>query len=467
MALPNEIRSMPLIMGNDAVDATNIKLLPANATGNTAFKKNGNSRIVFNIPAYANSFINPKRTYLSFKGKCTKSNGSAFEVGTSATPHADEAQKARFVDGAPVFERMVIRAGNGVMLEDIQDYHVIERLLNNTKTKEAMEARGDIIGDRRGLLATYGSSIVTDISTEDKAGRIFTKDLLSGVLGPSQSQYVPVGLFETSGGMSFQIELYLASDNVAVRNDKGSTGAADVSYELTDVKLNMEIVQFEDEVMRMFNSQVLQGGAIQMPFKSYRLHQSQMSTGTTTADINIVESAHNVDKVLTCILDQGYDALQKKLESALDDGNVIVDKLSFEGGTKATNKVDKYQYRYGTKFYPAEKVENNGTTDTNATLFTSMSCSDYLHAPFWVGGRDKTGDRTWEKNYFIVQSFKTFAGKNVLNGLNTSSTGAPIQLHLELQSAVPASTTLSVLSFVESTHRVHIKAGGLVSLIDG
>jgi len=463
MALPNEIRSMPLIMGNDAVDSTNIKLLPANATSNTSYKKNGNSRILFNIPAYANSFINPKRTYLSFKGKC---------VDPAAADPANNAlgsgEVGRFVDGLPVFERMVIRSGGGVLLEDIQDYHIIERILNNTKTKQEMDARADIIGDRRGDLALYGSGHVANISTEDESGRIFTKDLLSGVLGSHQDQYIPIGLFETSGGFSFQIELYLADNSVATRNDKSGSGPGDVGYELTDVKLNMEVVQFEDEVMRMFNQQVLQGNAINMPFKTFRLHQSQIPANQDSVDINIVENAHNVDKVYTVLLPQNYTQQLQLTGSGslvLTDTTALDDNLSFEGGVRATNKVSMYQYRYGTKFYPAEKVENNGTLDTLATFFASMSCSDYLYAPYWIAGRDADGNRNWENNFFIVQSFKTFAGKNVLNGLNTSSTGAPIQLYLKLHS--PASGSLSIMSFVETTNRIHIKAGGHVTMIDG
>lgn len=466
MALPNEIRSMPLIMGNDAVDSTNIKLLPANATSNTAFKKNGNSRILFNIPAYANSFINPKRTYLSFKGKCVKDDGSVFQyLNDDGSTHTDTAEKARFVDGLPVFERMVIRSGGGVLLEDIQDYHIIERILNNTKTKQEMDARADIIGDRRGNLAIYGEGHVASISDEDKKGRIFTKDLLSGVLGAHQDQYIPIGLFETSGGFSFQIELFLADNSVATRNDKDAASPVAVGYELTDVRLNMEVVQFEDEVMRMFNQQVLQGNAINMPFKTFRLHQSQIPASQDSVDINIVENAHNVDKVYTVILPQNYTQ-QLKLEAGdLDDETAVDDKLSFEGGVRAANKVSMYQYRYGTKFYPAEKVENNGILDTLATFFASMSCSDYLHAPYWIAGRDADGNRHWENNFFIVQSFKSFAGKNVLNGLNTSSTGAPIQLYLKLDNA--AAGALSIMSFVETTNRIHIKAGGHVTMIDG
>lgn len=450
MSLPNEIRSIPLIMGNDSVECTKIKLLPANATGNTAFTATTNNRVVFNIPAYPNSFINPKRSYISFKGK------------VASTVALD---KARFVDGLPVIERLVLRAGNGVILEDIQDYYLIERILNSAMDKESLEAKGDLVGDRRAYITGTGTSTATgqvaNIYTEDKAGRIFTKDLLSGVLGKHQDMYVPVGLFETSGGFSFQLELYLATNAIACRND---TGANAVSYELTDMRMNLEIVQFEDEIMRIFNTAVLKGNAIEMPFKSFRLHRSVVQ-GVQSIDVNITESAHNIDQVYTAILPTTYANTQKAGAFTTAD-ELTTDNLSGDGGTSSSNsnyQVKMYQFRYGTKYYPTDKVENNGTTDTNATYLASMSSIDALSKPTWLASRSVSGTRNWENNYFIAQGFKTFAGRNVLNGLNTSSSGAPLQLFLEFI----GNATVIINSFVQAQHRLHIKAGGMASLIDG
>lgn len=443
MSLPNEIRSIPLVMGNDSVECTKIKLLPANATGNTPFTATTNNRVVFNIPAYPNSFINPKRSYISFKGK------------VESTTSADN---ARFVDGLPVIERLVLRAGNGVILEDIQDYYLIERILNSAMDKESLEAKGDLVGDRRAYLTEAGAGGVDDIYTEDKAGRIFTKDLLSGVLGKHQDMYVPVGLFETSGGFSFQLELYLAPDAISCRND---TGANTVSYELTDMRMNLEIVQFEDEIMRMFNTAVLKGNAIEMPFKSFRLHRSVVQ-GVQSIDVNITESAHNIDTVYTAILPTTYANTQKQGTFTTVDA-LTTDNISGHGGVRSTNVVDKYQFRYGTKYYPTDKVENNGTTDTNASYLASLSSVDALSKPTWLASRSISGKRNWENNYFISQGFKSFAGRNVLNGLNTSSSGAPLQLFLEFT----ANASVIVNSFVQAQHRLHIKAGGMASLIDG
>ena len=181
-----------------------------------------------------------------------------------------------------------------------------------------------------------------------------------------------MGLFESSGGMSFSIELYLARPEMACKSEASTPTAVD--FEITDVKLMTEVVHMEEEVMRAFNSMVLEGGAVSIPFKSYRLHKSHITASQNRVIANISESAHNVEKVYSVLMRQSKSQKAGRTDE-LDD---VSDAIGFFGGIDAkTNPaqpaviVDKWQYRYGTKYYPPARVENNGTVDTNATFLVT------------------------------------------------------------------------------------------------
>ena len=87
VALPRNLVSPPVVHGDDRVKSSSVKILPANA--NSTYSPTSGNRIVFNLPAYAKSFINPQRTYLSFNIKKT---------GTAAD--------SRLVDGVPWIDRI-------------------------------------------------------------------------------------------------------------------------------------------------------------------------------------------------------------------------------------------------------------------------------------------------------------------------------------------------------------------------
>jgi len=138
----------------------------------------------------------------------------------------------------------------------------------------------------------------------------------------------------------------------------------------------------------------------------------------------------------------------------INDGN---------GNVTNVNMVRDYQFRYMNKYYPPAKVEN-GKLDTTMTYLTSLSENDGLMNDYFISRRMSNGERLWEHNFVIIQSFKTFANKQSINGLNTSSTSSPIQLYLNMDTGV--TSAMDIVSFVESVHSVRIQQGGATTIVE-
>ena len=109
-AIPSNLYTAPKVKGLTSVKTTSISLRPVNASTSTEFSHDNNNIMSFHIPAYANSYISPKSTFLSMIVKA---------VGEVA------GEDFKFNPGYPVFERLQIKASSGAIICDIDDYHVL------------------------------------------------------------------------------------------------------------------------------------------------------------------------------------------------------------------------------------------------------------------------------------------------------------------------------------------------------
>ena len=67
VSLPRQLVAPKVVKGDDRLKSTSVELLPANA--GATYSPESNRRLVWNIPAYAKSFIDCTRSYLSFNIK--------------------------------------------------------------------------------------------------------------------------------------------------------------------------------------------------------------------------------------------------------------------------------------------------------------------------------------------------------------------------------------------------------------
>lgn len=442
-AIPQQLIYLPKVSGVKSIKNEVIEIYPVNASVTSEFSFSGNNIISFNFPAYKDGFFNPTRSMFRFTAR----------TATGAT--------WQFANGVPIINRMVLRSGNGQILEDIQDYSVLQRLLSNFEDKCEIEAKAYLTGDYRGT--SGGKSLAnnqTSLSTNEKnGGQTFLHPLLSGLLGKYQEHYVPVGLFHASGGYAFNLELYLEDPKICMINAHTS-GVP--SYTLSNVVFQSEIVTLPSEVSDRISKSINNNETIPVPFTTYRLHKAHVAQTSTSVDVNISESAHDLEAVYTVLRPQVFSVIHDAT-SYLD-----LDNLSFHGSV-GTNKLKSYQFRYGTEMYP-NAAAKMGKSDTKVGLLNALSTLDLLHGrnPLCASMTDDgTVPRSfWDEmnNFTIVQSFKT-SRDGFHNGLNSSSTGAPLQLQIEFDSGV--TEALQIESFIKANYTLMVMAGGQTSIVQG
>ena len=70
-AVPKQVVSMPKVKGLKAIKPKIHSIYPINSSGTTSFRRatdgsDQNTQVVFSIPSYKNSWLNPQRTFLRF-----------------------------------------------------------------------------------------------------------------------------------------------------------------------------------------------------------------------------------------------------------------------------------------------------------------------------------------------------------------------------------------------------------------
>ena len=445
MALPIEMFAPTLPQAYEGLKTKVIELQPANATGTTKFGANGANRIMFNLPAYPNAYLQTSRSFLSFRGKVMhNASGSASD-------------KVAFKDGLPVFERLVVRGGNGVLLEDIRDYEVIERMLSNFDDWSQRYADSHEIGDFRaqrdaGALKeeifslTTGKYIGGSGAFQEKTYR---KPLISGIFGKDQDKALPIGLMSATGGFAFQVELYLNSNEKACEE---LAGGAQPSYELSDVKLTLSLLETPADVYARLNARLVQNDRYVLPFKRLQSHKHYLDATGTKFNINIHESAKNVERLMAVMRPQGGNG------------------LDFVGGADSDHKIKMFQTRYGTMYHPQAPIEVMSEKDSTLMLSHALAGMDMLEAgqpllATWFDYGANYGKCVrWERSDFmLLQSYKT-SKDEVANGLNSLSSGAPIVLDLTFSTRT--AEALEMLVFMVEDQKMVLGNGGSIALLE-
>lgn len=449
-AIPKGLVSRENLKQMSGINCYRTTVLPSNSSGTYSYEPSGNNRVIFDIPAFENSFINTKRSYIRFQ---------LFALGTAR-------EQAVLCPGAPIFRRLLLKGNKGQVLEDIDSYDVLCRIMNNFKTAEELDSKQYLIKDTR--LNTI------DTTTDWSKGQNVIHELNSGLLGKVQEFLVPVSALNASQGNAFRLELWLNDVAKLFPNTKHATDI-NVSYKIEEVAFEMELVEVSPEIMSDINRELANGSQIALPYKSWRSHTSHMSGGQTFK-ANISESAHNVEAVFSVMYPQTAGSIIAPVVNSTKINATSKDPYRFTGGrfkidetnTPAANDqiVQKYSYRYGAKYYPLAPV--NLDKDSVVALENIVSGFELDEKmPFMASNTDGKTFAHFESDCFMIaQNFKT-TNDNLYNGLNSSSTGSPIELNLEFKNSLVSGTTgdLEIQSFIQSTNVLYIQQNGQASLV--
>ncbi len=426
--IPNQkVKSIPL-------KRKIIELLPANSSSATQYSPSSNSRIIFNVPAYENCSLDMSQTFLRFLATSTSANNL-------------------FKDGIPVFNRILIKSGNGSVIEDITDFHLLERVFNLLKDTTSKSVDDTLEG-------YYDSKVdSTDLTTADvgtlqNVGRTYIKRLCSGLFYNENS--LPLHLMSGGGGFAMSIELYLNTSRESMKET--ATAGTAMGYSLSNVVMQLCVTELESDVCSKYDEALCSGQALKIPFSTVRSHVSSLSVqGGAIANHNIFvsESVQDLQKVFTVFRDSSASS------AASANDFVLL------GGQEAGVKVNTYQYRYSTNYYPAQRVDLSG-----GSVQSLMNVMDSLYmvksgTPFLATSRAAGLEPRYETDAFmLVQSFEGSGDNRLISGMNTSSSGSPIQLDLTIQKPAAGAITLQAFTFVESGYNLVINPGGSVSLVN-
>ena len=446
VALPRNLVAPIPIHGDDRLKSSSVKILPANA--NSTYSYTSGNRIVFNIPAYAKSFINPQRTYLSYTIKKTG-------------PAAD----SRLVDGNPFIERLTVKIGT-VMVENVENYALLERMESLYETEDHNLSRAWIEGDYSSVLRKYtggsgamAETILDKSITQTALGRAFTKPLMSGVIGKGQQFYVPVGMLNASGSQAIQLEIFLAPDNQVVTRNTDIT--ASPGYELSEVCLNISVSEMPERAMKAFNSAILSGGSVKLPYKSTKCFQQHLGSGQSHVTMNIVENSKDAEKLMVAMRPQS----KVSQYTTADVNGSTDDCFALRGGENSGSVVSKLTIRHGVENFPPSPLEVRDNAGTTPFILHGLASCDMLHQSPRLCAIDIDGAPVFENNgFFIAQGFKTSSDPGLLNGLSTATSGAPIELNLDFSSQ---NTDLSMFAFVRSNYSLNIGSTGSVTMTEG
>jgi len=429
-AIPSNLYTAPKVNGLKSIKTTSITLRPVNASSTSEFSYEGNRELVYHIPAYANSYIPPKQTFLSM-------------IVNAVRPDGDTTSTYRFNPGDPVFNRIQIKTSSGAIICDIDDYHILQKLLSNFDPE--FEAKAQVTGDYR---MTDEDIDETEL-TQD--GVTVQHDILAGLF--SQDHYLPVGMFSGSAGHSFEITLSLNDPKMCMSSTAGSAPTEDLKYKLSNCNMQIEVVQLPESVNQKLNSQLMSGEKISIPMVNYRSHKSYIPAASQAVDITLSESAHDLESVMTVLLPNGIAANRPEGQIYGNEQNT-----RFNGGDVLA-AVKDWQFNYADRYFPAQKIELK-TKDQRLALMHTIKNLDLTGKPAIVNQLNR-----WKEMFCIVQSFKTSKEDDFLNGLNSSSSGSPLILQLSLKAA--ATVPYRVVSFVKQNQTLNVFKGGSTSLTDG
>jgi len=370
--------------------------------------------------------------------------------------------------GALVFRRLLLKNSRGQVLSDIDNYDVLCRLMSNKEPAAELKGKSSVSFDTR----ADGGAL--DWQEDFSSAKTVVHDLQDGLLGRSQEYLIPVSsLVASAGPGAFQLELWL-NDVAKVFCASKHASEVDIGYSITDVAYDLELVELSPELMTDINTEISGGAAIPIPYRAVHSYTNQVASGSSYK-AQISDMSHDVESVFSVIRKQSQgDAITadagddlKSRSSALDPYRFMGGRLSL-GADNTTGASDaivtKYSYRYGSHYYPLSPVN----LDVDSTLALENVISNFeldQKPPFMAEKLQTTTKRVprFETDTFVLASnFKTTSDANIRNGLNSSATGAPIELNLSFSAGV---TNLTVDTFVMSTQTLCIKMNGASSLI--
>jgi hypothetical protein len=426
-AVPSKMLPMSETMGADAfrdITVERVKLQPIGVNAATAYTPAALNKIHFRIPAYSASFLDNSRTFLSFTVQTT---------GTDLT----STHNAVFGNGLPIFNRMLIKSSNGLVIEDITQYHLLTRLFTLLSTEEEYRIQEGVYGvDDPDV--TVGNQLLTGLK--------YTIQFDHGLLDRKLKSFLP--LFMMGQGYAIDVELFLSSPAECLRlQGSGGTTPSGVSYSLTNPIMNLALLKMDNQLCSRYNAIACDPNeSIVIPFTTFRCHVHTINSQTSVVHIN--DASTNVRRIWSI-----FTPVSQSVSNAL--------KLPFKGSSKqasAAEKLVSYQYRLGNQHLYNEPVVE--TADNKETLFFVKDSVWSNDKPMLLAKNESslvTNFESASKEMFFTVANMTYSPEEARGVVQGTSSAIPIELNVSFG----ATPTLLVNNFVEIGFDLVIKNGQL------
>jgi hypothetical protein len=358
-----------------------IKLTPKN---NAAIYSSG-SVIRFEFPA--SGYLNPNTTYLAFNCRAVNTSGTAFAAGTSATGGFE------FQNGIQSILRRVRVLYGSLVLEDIQDYNIVQRVFLETvmPTGSYTSSQGMTqgIGIAKRSVNIVTSSLAANLLPSPYHQNFIrtnyhstgTESAPLNVGNTTRRYMIPIntGLFQQhnliplkfmASQLSIELEIADAIDcqiwTLGVGGSPAVPSSAKVEVGLPE--LVSELLEFDSDFDKaVFN---IMGKGLPIYFQSYHV-TTQNVTPNTRVQLNIQESARSVRYALAVMMDDTDRSLRRDthrfIASLLTSQ---VDAIASDTGITNNiqdNALESYQWRLGGTYYPSQPVPCYSTAFPNIT----------------------------------------------------------------------------------------------------
>jgi hypothetical protein len=390
------------------------RFTPQNAS---TFSPTNNNSIVINIGPH--DYLDPRECELSFKLKTIA--GTAAKISPLVSS---------------VFRRIVVRDNAGVIIEDIDLYNVLDRVLVETFASDTYKST------YLNAVAGYGGSSDASLSNlilqlDDDVGgwdcsttQAFSMPLHAlGLFGGGVSKYFP--LKYTSG---LQMEVFLESAGTATL---GTAVATD--YTVEDVQLVLPIVKMDPAYDATVGEVIKKQGLVYY-YNSWSRSALDM--------VQSAEALYNLnfpDRYLKNVL-----VLQRK---TTDMTTAATDKI----GTWNRNSATEWYFELNGDQYPQFPVQC-GNTNNHAQSYNMLYKSMNLFGNASMGSLTKT---EYLGNKFVIgMDFETsMENPGSISGLDTRAVNNRIGLHLK-HSTEPATAQLNAFAHVDRA--IVIKENGVI-----
>jgi hypothetical protein len=424
-AVPSKMLAMSETMGADAfrdITVERVKLQPIGVNAATSYTPNALNKIHFRIPAYSASFLDNSRTFLSFTVQTTGDDLTATHC-------------AVFGNGLPVFNRMVVKSSNGLVLEDCSQFHLLTRLFTILSTEEDYRIQEGVYSDGDPTV-TVGAQLLTGLK--------YTIQFNSGLLDKKLKSFLPLFMMDSS--YALDVELYLSSPAECLRLvGSGGTTPTNVSFSLTNPIMNLCLLKMDNQLCSRFNSIACDPNeSIVIPFTTYRCHVHTLSSQTSVVHIN--DASTNVKRIWSV-----YTPVSQTVSNAL--------KLPFKGSAKqasAANKITSYNYRLGNQFLFNEPVVE--ASDNKETLFFVKDAVWSTDKPMMLSKNESslvTNFESASKEMFFTVANMTYSPEEARGVVQGTSSAIPIELNVSFA----GTPTLLVNNFIEAGFNLVIKNG--------